>query len=59
MIPINVGGLRRLHLLDRQLGKAYTVEAGMNYRQVLLDVFADAGLSGVQVEESSAHEAAK
>ena len=49
-----VQGYDRLMLLDRQIGEDYTVTAGTTYRQALLDVFSDAGLTGVLIEGAAA-----
>ncbi len=50
----DVDGYDRLMLLDRQVGADYTVTAGTTYRAALLQVFEDAGLSGVLIEGSAA-----
>lgn len=47
-------GQDRLALLDREVGEDYSVTSGTTYRQALLDVFSDAGLSGVQIETAAA-----
>lgn len=49
-----VQGYDRLLLLDRQVGADYSVTGGTTYRQALLDVFAAAGLSGVDIDGSAA-----
>lgn len=49
-----VQGFDRLLLLQRQVGADYTVTAGTTYRQALLDVFTDAGLTGALIEGSAA-----
>lgn len=49
-----VQGFDRLRLLEREVAAAYSVAAGVTYRQALLDVFAAAGLTGVLIEGSAA-----
>jgi hypothetical protein len=50
----DVSGFDRLHLLQRQVGRDYSVAAGVTYRQALLDTFAAAGLSGVLIDGAAA-----
>lgn len=50
----DVSGSDRLALLDRQVGDDYTVTAGTVYRDALLQVFTDAGLTGVAIEGTAA-----
>ena len=49
-----VSGFDRLVLLQREVGREYTVAAGVSYRAALLQVFTDAGLTGVLVEGAAA-----
>lgn len=49
-----VQGYDRVYLLDRKVGRSYSVAAGVTYRQALLDTFTAAGLTGVLVEGSAA-----
>lgn len=50
----SVQGYDRLYLLDREVGDDYTVTAATDYRTALLQVFTDAGLSGVLIDTSAA-----
>ena len=47
-------GYDRLYLLSREVGEDYSVASGVTYRQALLDVFADAGLSGAVIDGAAA-----
>lgn len=49
-----VQGLDRLRLLDREVADDYTVAAGVTYRAALVQVFADAGLTGYLIEGAAA-----
>jgi hypothetical protein len=50
----SVDGFDRLYLLDREVGDTYEVAAGTAYTTAIADVIADAGLSGVIVDNSMA-----
>lgn len=47
-------GVDRLYLLQRDVGEDYTILAGTSYRDALVQVLADAGLSGVQIDGAAA-----
>lgn len=48
-----VDGYDRLFLLQRQVGRDYTLPAGMTYAAALTQVFTDAGLTGVLIDSSA------
>jgi hypothetical protein len=47
-------GLDRLYLLDRYVAAAYSITAGTTYYDALVQVFADAGLSGYFIDGDAA-----
>lgn len=49
-----VQGFNRIYLLDREVGADLVLVAGTTYRAALLDVFGQAGLSGVSIDGSAA-----
>lgn len=50
----SVDGYDRLYLLDRQVGRDYSVTVNTTYRKALTDVFAAAGLTGFDIDGAAA-----
>lgn len=52
-ITYDAQGLDRVYLLDRDVGDDYSVASGTTYYDALVQVFADAGLTGVFIDSAA------